>query len=139
MASNIKSGTDFEKIFCKLAYDRGFWAHRLNANKNGQPADILLTKNNISALIDCKVCEKNVFPFSRIEENQFYAMKAWLKAGNTLAYFALLVCDGIRIIPFNLIREMIFTGSKQFNLTEIIQYGYTFPEWEERFYGNNSQ
>jgi len=45
--SNKKEGDDFENDFCRLACNYGFWAHRMNTNKNGQPADVIMCKNNI--------------------------------------------------------------------------------------------
>jgi Holliday junction resolvase len=72
--SNKATGTSFEKEFCKLASEHGFWAHMLQGNTQGQPSDVILAKNGKAALIDCKVCENNKFLFSRIEENQDLAM-----------------------------------------------------------------
>lgn len=139
MISNKKAGTTFEHEFCILAHEHGFWAHLMQASKQGQPADVLLCKNNIPALIDCKDCENNVFPFSRIEENQWYAMATWIKKGNKLALFALKLGTEIYLIPFKVILRLAQSGVKQLNQKQIIEQSYTFIEWEVGFNADNNQ
>jgi len=137
--SNKKSGTTFEQAFCIYAHERGFWAHMMVANHNGQPSDVILCKNSTPALIDCKSCERNIFTFDRIEENQWTAMTIWKKAGNIHALFALKLSDEIRLIPYNTIKEFAGHGFKQFNHKQIIENSYTFEEWEARYFGNHPE
>ena len=75
--SNKKNGNRFEEEFCKLLAEHGFWAHNMAQNQVGQPADVIAVKNGIPILIDCKECETNRFPLSRIEGNQEGAMTRW--------------------------------------------------------------
>jgi Holliday junction resolvase len=134
MTSNKKNGTDFEREFCKLASSYGFWAHRLNEGKTGeQPADVILCRNNIPALIDCKVCENDVFRLSRIEENQELSMGMWIKKGNPHAYFALKLnnIEEVCLIYYFKLYKLKTAGKTQLNKEEILFYGTPFSLWQE--------
>jgi len=131
--SNKQTGSTFEHDFCIIAHERGFWAHMMTANKQGQPSDVIICKNNTPAMIDCKVCENNVFTFDRIEENQWIAMTMWKKAGNLHALFALKIDNEVWMIPYNIIKESAGVGLKQFNYAQIQENSYTFDEWEAIF------
>jgi Holliday junction resolvase len=131
--SNKKAGTSFEKHFCNLAAEKGFWAHMLNPDKDGQPADAIICKNNISALIDCKDCKHDTYPFSRIEENQIDSMRKWLDNGNKHALFALNLSDDIWMIPFEFIQRLKDAGFTGLSGEQIRKVGITFDVWMERF------
>jgi len=137
--SNKQAGTDFEKEFCQLVSKAGFWAHMLNANMRGQPADVIIAKNGKTALVDCKDCEHDIFPFSRIEENQELSMKKWLITGNRNAVFVLKVSSGIRVIPFNILNTYKETGDKQFNLAQIHKFGKPLKDWVDEFNAYNNK
>jgi len=137
--SNKKEGDDFENEFRVLAGNYGFWAHRMNVNREGQPADIILCKNNIPVLVDCKDCKNKVFKLSRIEDNQEYAMTKWLERGNKYALFALKVDSEIFIISFSMLITFKQLGYKQLNYTQIKECGKLFSEWVGDFDACNSQ
>lgn len=137
--SNKKSGTDFENEFRKLAYDNGFFATPLVANERGQPADVLMSKNNVAVLVDCKDCANNKFSLSRIEENQYYAMKTWHDTGNTWAVFALKADHDIYIIPYKVLISLRDNGHKQLNLAQIQSCGKCFNNWVVDFDANIAQ
>lgn len=88
---NRSSGTRFEQDFADILAKNGFWAHVMQQNKAGQPADIVAVKGNFHTLIDCKEISdlSKGFPFSRAEENQRLAMKMFTKRCGELCYFAL--------------------------------------------------
>jgi Holliday junction resolvase len=127
--SNKSAGTSFEKEFCKLASEHGFWAHMLQGNAQGQPSDVIIAKDGISVLLDCKVCDLNVFKFSRIEENQECSMRKWLKKGNKYALFALKVGSEVYIIPLMKLISLREAGIKQINFTKIKEIGVLFEDW----------
>jgi Holliday junction resolvase len=131
--SNKKSGSDFEHEFCKIASEAGFWAHKIQDAKNGQPADVIMCRNNIAALVDCKVCENDIFKLSRIEENQELAMEMWAKRGNEFTAFALKLnsIEEVRMISYFFLKGLKSTGFKQLNKEQILEYSKSFDQWQE--------
>ena len=45
--SNKKLGNSFEAELCEILSMYGFWAHNLAQNSDGQPADVLASKNGL--------------------------------------------------------------------------------------------
>lgn len=98
--NNKTIGNSFEQELCDRLSEYGFWCHLLNANKAGQPADIIAVRNKNAHLIDAKVCSSRGFALSRMEENQELAMTLWQECGNGQGWFALKVPTGeIYMIP----------------------------------------
>lgn len=84
------TGAEFERYVADLFQKDGFWALRIPKNERGaQPFDILAIKGNMVYAIDCKVCERNRFPLSRIEDNQWTAMNTMKSKTNALLGFAI--------------------------------------------------
>ena len=129
---NKKVGNEFETFFCTLLFSYGFWAHNAAQNQAGQPADIIAARNGTPYLIDCKVCDNDVFPFDHIEDNQESAMTLWEQKGNGFGYFALKLSDQ-SIYMFTL-RELQNFRKRQtrLNKSEIRLYGMPFKEWESK-------
>jgi len=97
--TNKKMGNDFETLFCKILRSHGFWAHNFAQKKEGQPADVIASRNGRPALIDCKVCStERGFRLDRREENQLLAMDLWCKTGNGIGWFALNFDDEIIMV-----------------------------------------
>ena len=126
---NKKLGNDFEKELSEILYDAGYWVHLLNQNKNGQPADIIAVKGGMSYLIDAKVCSNDVFRFSRIEENQRYAMDMWIECGNITPFFALKARNEVYMVPYDIIKVLMKKGKKQLNLEDMNKYGMRLATW----------
>lgn len=137
---NKTLGNRFEREFCELLAEHGFWAHNLAQNQAGQPADILAIRDDIPVLIDCKVCSNNRFAFSRVEENQETAMHAWMGAGNERCYFALKLMDGSTyMVHSEIILAAVDAGRLNAKSPKSLSEGEirtfpTFKEWvEEEF------
>ena len=97
--TNKKLGNDFEREFCQILHDHGFWVHNFAQKKEGQPADVIASINANPALIDCKVCStKRGFRLDRREENQLLSMQLWHKTGNGFGFFALKFDDEIIMV-----------------------------------------
>lgn len=56
-------------------------------------------------LIDCKTCNTNLFPTSRIEQNQWNASKKFFKCGNTDYFIAIKYNKKIYMIPISQIKK----------------------------------
>ena len=134
MDSNRKIGNTFENVFCQQLFDKGFWVHNLTQNSAGQPADLIAVKNGKAFLIDCKVCENNKFPLSRIEPNQHTAMSLWKQSGNGNGWFALRLNDGcsVYMLDHDLMRAFS-VGSSTINEDSIRHYGQDFEKWVKRW------
>lgn len=113
--------------------EHGFWAHNMAQNQVGQPADVIAVKNGIPILIDCKECETNRFPLSRIEGNQEGAMTRWEQTGNEHCYFAMKLRDGsIYMVHFDELSTRQLYNEGTITENEFSRYK-TFQEWVEEF------
>lgn len=130
MATNKKLGNTFETEFCEILGKHGYWVHNMAQNAAGQPADVIAVKNKLAYLIDCKVCTKNRFPLSRVEENQHFSMEFWNMCGNGEGWFALKVEDEIYMIPHYSMVELSYRQSS-LNFIEIKEYGVKLERWLE--------
>lgn len=101
--SNKKLGTSFEREFCKLLADNGFWVHFCTPSANGsQPCDIIAVKDEKAYLIDCKTCADKKIRLSRLEDNQVNAFEKWIKCGNS-RYSAIVAVkhkDKVYCVPY---------------------------------------
>lgn len=86
--SNKSNGTAFEKDWAYTLSKIGYWAHCVKDNANGQPFDVIAAKGGRVFAFDCKAC-KDKFLLSRVEDNQYFAMKKFIECGNANAYFVL--------------------------------------------------
>ena len=130
--SNRTMGTKFERDFCQILYEKGFWVHNLAQNSSGQPADIIAVRDGQTYLIDCKVCSKSQFSLSRIEENQHLAMKHFQATGNGVGWFALEVNGEIYMLDYECISRLI-KRKTVLNLDDMRRYGLEVSIWMEHF------
>lgn len=128
MNNNKKLGNTFESELCEILFEHGFWVHMLNANKAGQPADIIAVRNKVSHLIDAKVCSDNTFPLSRVEENQDLAMDLWKDCGNGCGWFALKLNDQIYMVSHYVMKS--YKGRQHsLSASEIAMLGKPLEKW----------
>lgn len=126
--SNKKIGNDFEREFCEILSENGFWVHNLAQNQTGQPADVIAVRDGKAFLIDCKVCSTGRFQLKRIEENQQLAMEHWLDMGNDEVWFALKVDDNIVMINYLDLMGLKMIQSS-LNIKEIFKQGIMIEDW----------
>lgn len=105
--NNKTIGNNFENNLSLILSDLGYWVSLFTpkSHSNSQPADMIAVRDDVALLIDAKTLKnKNgLFPISRIEENQIFAAKKFLKCGNAWYNFAILWDNTIYMIPFNTI------------------------------------
>lgn len=131
--SNRKTGTTFERELCQILAAHGFWAHNLAQNAAGQPFDVLAAKDGRAYPIDCKVCEHDKFPLSRIEENQESSMLLWQDTGNEQGWFAMKLSDGT-IRMWNITKLLWFRddkGMKELDKLHLETFGLSLERWFE--------
>ena len=125
---NRKKGNAFEQRLCMSLSAYGFWSHNLAQNKQGQPFDVIAARDGFVYPIDCKVCEKDVFKLSRIEENQASAMCLWKETGNGEGWFALEMSNSVvYFIEFSTLQSLSHKTS--LSAEEIRLYGIPLREW----------
>ena len=91
---NRTVGGEFEQKFAEVLAAHGFWAHVLQQNKSGQPADVICAKGKYHTLIDCKVIStEKGFPLRRVEMNQRSAMNLFQRRAAELCWFAFRLPD----------------------------------------------
>ena len=130
--TNKKLGSDFEQELGEKLSEYGFWVHLLNANKSGQPADIIAVKNKTAYLIDAKVCSSRGFALSRMEENQELAMELWERCGNGQGWFALKIpTSEIYMIPHICI-QAYKQGQAYLSFSDIHTLGKPLEKWVKR-------
>ena len=130
---NRSVGTRFEAELCEILAKHGFWAHNMQQNSAGQPADIIAVRGAFHTLIDCKhIADDNGFPFSQIRENQRSAMKMFQRKCGQLCYFAFKLPDNT-IWLITLERMDTLANRKKTRLTdeEIRTQTWSLESWLE--------
>jgi len=128
---NRSVGTRFEAELCEILAQYGFWAHNMQQNHAGQPADIIAIRGAFHTLIDCKhIADDKGFPFSEIRENQRSAMKMFQRKCGQLCYFAFKLPDDT-IWLVTLERMDILISRKKARLTdeEIRTQTWSLESW----------
>lgn len=132
MNTNKKEGNEFEREFCDMLAEHGFWALNVPQYKAGQPADIVAAKDGKAYLIDCKVCSRRGFVLSRVEDNQRSAMTLWQECGNGVGWFAVRTMSGeIWMISMNII-EVLESQKSTLNHSDLRTFGMPFERWVKR-------
>lgn len=131
--SNKKIGNNFEREFCEILSEHGFWVHNFAQNQDGQPADVIAVRDGGSFLIDCKVCITGRFQLNRIEENQQSAMQHWVDTGNEEAWFALKIENDIVMMRYSDLM-LLKTVQSSLNKSEILKHGVMFEKWVDNEY-----
>ena len=127
--NNKTMGNSFESMLGEMLSQNGFWVHLLNANKSGQPADIIAVRRGKAYLIDAKVCSNNKFVLSRIEENQDLAMDLWRTSGNGIGWFALKTDYGIFMLSHYVMKAWRNSHSSSLSAAEICELGLPLDKW----------
>lgn len=135
--NNKKAGTDFENAFVQILSEQGFWVHKMQDNRNGQPFDVIAAKQGCTYVFDCKDCKNDTFPLSRIEENQYNAMSLWQQCGNQEGLFVMNTSKGIRILSLEILEFLKDRNIKTVNKNDLLWYSTPLSEWLEGLSGSN--
>ena len=128
--SNKSAGTQFEREFAARLAAEGFWVHRFQDNKNGQPCDVIAARNGEAYLFDCKDCKTDAFSLRRVEENQFNAMRLFDTTGNRRGMFAIRYPDQeIYLVDYEIVKIIRNNGKSSIPRHLIGMYGRTLEDW----------
>lgn len=132
--SNKTIGTEFEIVFAEALSGQGFWVHRFQDNKNGQPCDVIAARNGHTYLFDCKDCQGEQFLLRRMEENQCNAMRMFEQTGNSRGMFAIRFHkpDEIYLAQYWQLLVLRDHGIRQIGRAECRLYGEELSKWIER-------
>ena len=118
---NIKQiGNDFEKEFAVWLAKKGMFVYNLPNKTNGQPFDILAAKDNVFFAFECKHCNKDYFPLSRVEDNQIQALEKMKATGNKWHYFVFKFKDEIKYCPAKHIQLALKNNEKRIHKERLI-------------------
>ena len=82
-------------------YEKGWWVHIFADKVNGQPFDLVMSKDNTVWFLDIKhVQDKDYLLHSRMEENQINAFTMLLKRNTNQCGFAVKFHDGWYLLRF---------------------------------------
>ena len=131
LPSNKTMGNTFERRFCDLLFQHGFWAHNMAQTAAGQPADVIAVKGQYHTLIDCKVVTGQGFRFSRVEDNQRTAMDSFRERGKEPCWFALLLPGGdIQMLSYETVKRMeTMEDMHSLTIYQMPRYAYPFERW----------
>lgn len=129
--SNKAAGNGFESGFVRLLSGQGFWVHRFQDNRNGQPCDVIAARNGHTYLFDCKDCRGEQFLLRRIEENQYNAMKLFELSGNSRGMFAIRFHnpEEIYLVEYWQLSALREQGAKQVGRFDCRMYGRELGAW----------
>ena len=130
---NRSVGNRFETELCEILGQNEFWAHNMQQNSAGQPADIIAIRGAFHTLIDCKhIADDNGFPFSEIRDNQRSAMKMFQRRTGQLCYFAFkLPDDTMWMVTLERMDTLSGRGKKRLTDEEIRTQTWSLESWLE--------
>lgn len=105
MRNNKKLGNNFEEELCKILADNGYFAYNAPNKVNGQPFDIIATRDSAFFAFECKTCSKDKFMLSRLEDNQVQAFYRLSSSGSSSCYY--LVCKFKDCINMLLMEDVV--------------------------------
>lgn len=128
---NRSNGGRFEQELSHALAEAGFWAHVMQQNKSGQPADIIAVKGKYHTLIDCKVISDNGgFRLERVEDNQRLAMDRFLTRAHELCWFAMRLPDGdVWMVAQSKTDYFRNSGIPRMSEADIKAHGWQLEKW----------
>lgn len=106
----------------------GFWATGIPKDKEGmQPADIIACNHLGTHLIDAKLCKRNKFDLSRVEDNQISSMRHIDRKAGGYGWFACGFTDRIVMLSYKYVMHCINTGKKSLSNKDLpSQFGLEY-------------
>lgn len=103
--------------------DKGYWVYQCPKTEAGQPADLIIAKNNIITLVEVKHCKNNRFTLNRIEPNQLTTYDFYKTKGNTNHKILIKFKKGVYMMDFSYIKEFISQGYKSITVADLEELG----------------
>ena len=104
--NNKRIGMDFERKIVDMFSKSGYWVHFISPDARGaQPFDIIIVKDGVAVVGDCKTCKDHIFRLNRLEENQKMAFEKWLSCGNTEPLIFVEHKGAVKIIEYSALKS----------------------------------
>lgn len=100
---NHEIGKITEFNAAKFFSKKGYWVYQCPKTPDGQPADLIVAKDNKITLVEVKHCKNDRFNLSRIEPNQFTSYKFFKRKGNTSHKILIVFKSGVCLLDFKYI------------------------------------
>lgn len=113
--SNKKIGSDFEREIAEYFANKGYWAMVIPTDRQGQPCDVVVARNNKVMFFECKTCSTQYFTLDRIEPNQSMAMFLLNVYGNKNTFFVFKHKEKI-YIEYS---RKVFKADRNINVTQL--------------------
>lgn len=118
--------TEFKaaQIFAK----HGYWVYQCPKTPEGQPADLIVAKDNKITLVEVKHCDGDRFSLQRVEPNQFTAYKFFKSKGNKSHKILIQFKSGICLLDFQHIYIRKKLGVKSITFLDAQELGEILDE-----------
>lgn len=100
---NHEIGKITEFNAAKFFSEKGYWVYRCPRTEAGQPADLIVAKDNKITLVEVKHCKSDRFSLNRIEPNQLTTYKFFKRKGNTSHKILIAFKSGVCLFDFKYI------------------------------------
>lgn len=123
--TQIKTGNQAEEYVAQHFMSIGAWATIIPKKVDGsQPLDLIAQTKYKTYYLDVKHTARELFPFSRIEENQKLSMKKLyeLRCKHTIIGFAFVYKNDIYIMPYEKYIEYLNQGFKSVRVTNFEKF-----------------
>jgi len=86
-----------------------------------QPFDLVTIDSQYTSCLDVKLCKKDYFPFSRVEDNQKSAFEYLHKLynPNLILGFAIVYDNNVYLLKYSLYKELVKTSVKSVKPSEL--------------------
>lgn len=124
--SKVGRKTEFEsaEYFSK----KGYWVYQCPNTQAGQPADLIVAKDNKITLVEVKHCKNNRFTLNRIEPNQITAYRFFKSKGNKSHKILIKFKDGVYLMDFTYIEYFKSKGIKSITIDVLNELGERLNE-----------
>ena len=100
---NYEIGKITEFNAAKFFSKHDYWVYQFPKTQAGQPADLIVIKNNKATLVEVKHCKSDRFSLNRIEPNQLTTYKFFKSKGNTSHKILIAFKSGVCLLDFKYI------------------------------------
>lgn len=102
------TGREGEKLLAQDLDSKGFWVKLIPDDSRGaQPFDCIAIRSKHVLMLDSKVCGKNRFPMSRVEDNQWLAFEKASRRTDSCVGLACYYNGKFYYIPYTQLKQCI--------------------------------